>query len=217
MADFYTKHPAVLDYVHLTRPDKTSNKYDLTVLFDPSTPEGREDIKAVSDAIKAAVVAGCNENDRRTGAPVFAGKDPEDKNFFSTLQLPIKNADKDKLTRGDNAGKTRGEVYPEMAGKIILTANTTKDLMAEGLVFDMRRQPVPAAQIYSGMEGRVGIWFTAYDVNGNRGVKANLLSVLRTGDGERLTSGGSDPFAGFGLPPVDDGETQGNAFDAMGI
>ena len=68
------------------------------------------------------------------------------------------------------------------------------------------------------MQGRVGVWFTPYDNNGNRGVSARLVSVLRTGDGERLTTGhNTDPFAGFGLPPVDNGETQGNAFDAMGI
>lgn len=217
MADFYTQFPATLDFVHLSNPDQ-NGKYSLLVLFDSTTEEGVKDIKAVSDAIKEAVARGCTEKDRRTNAPVFAGKDPDDKAFFSTLQLPIKNADKDVLTRGDNAGKVRSEVYPEMKGKIVLTCKTKDNLLEQGLVFGSDRKPVPAAQLYSGMQGRVGVWFTPYDNNGNRGVSARLVSVLRTGDGERLTTGhNTDPFVGFGLPPVDDGETQGNAFDAMGI
>ena len=120
MADFYTQFSATLDFVHLSNPDQ-NGKYSLLVLFDSTTEEGVKDIKAVSDAIKEAVARGCTEKDRRTNAPVFAGKDPDDKAFFSTLQLPIKNADKDVLTRGDNAGKVRSEVYPEMKGKIVLT------------------------------------------------------------------------------------------------
>jgi len=59
------------------------------------------------------------------------------------------------------------------------------------------REPLSAAEFYSGCYGRVSLNFYAFNVSGNKGIAAGLNNVQKLADGERLSGGSSaeDDFA----------------------
>lgn len=211
MADFVFKHPVIADFVHLTKPDDQGN-YSMVLLIDKNTPEGQETINDVQKGINEAVEYAFTQ-----GQPL-AGFDP--KTTIPTLINPLKDGDKDLYTKGAHAGHLRKEIHPEFEGKMFLLAKTQKSLLEKpNGIFDTQRQPVATKDLYSGMLVRPIIWFASYNKGGNRGIRAILNYVLRTGDGERLTPVAPefDPFAAFGLPEPDGEGGATNAFAAMGI
>lgn len=216
MADVYTQFPTTLDFVHLNKPD-SHGKYSVTLLLDPKTPDGQANIKIISEAVEQGIAEGIAK--QMVG---FAGRKPSDKDYaqFVSMHNPLKNADMDRFTKGKNMGKTRSEVYPEMAGKYVLTASTKRDLRGERCVIDVNTREVPQSnQLYSGMLGLVSLWVAPYSNKDGLGLSVLLNSVVRTGDGERL-GGTPDPFAGFNLPPLPvqtPAPAVPNAFDAMGV
>lgn len=118
----------------------------------------KKDTKTVN-AIKAAIEAA-----KEAGKATWGGKVPPG------LKTPLRDGD----TERDGA---------EYAGHWFINASSKR----KPQIVDASVQPIlDAAEIYSGMYGRVSINFYAYNQAGNRGVAAGLNNVQKVGDGEPL-------------------------------
>ena len=247
MSDLILPEPAIATFVHLFKPSM-NDKYELTLLIDKKpgtetvdgvdrTVETSADYRAIQQAVMAAIKQGCTEEcgyDPKTKAKFvpFAGKDPNNPAFVKTLQLPLKDGDTDRFTRGEHNGELRKDVYPEFAGRYFIRLTTSKDLAhaqdpetgaERSLLVDFHTgRPLTMQQLYAGCWVRANIWFSPYVVNGNMGIKAVVNAVVKTGDGTPLfTMEDRDPLKGFNMPaPTADtggADTMGDAFAAMGV
>ena len=146
-------------------------------------------------------------NGKPTGKPQFSASlllDPNDTKELKTaiqrvakemfpqtkvneLQLPVHSGDKEAQKAEEKARD--GGFYK---GKLVLKARSDYKPVVVG---PDNKELLDYGSIKSGDYGRLQVFLKAYDVNGNRGVKAFLTGFMLTEKGERLF--GNDPQAGF--------------------
>lgn len=160
---------ARLSFVNLFEPKKIGEndkdaKYSCTVIIPKSDTRTIEAIKA---AIQAAAEAGAQKH--------FGGRVPTN----------VNNTFYDGDTATDDMGELKNIKYPEYAGNYFIRVSTK----FKPKVLDANRQEIiDPTEVYSGMYGRVSMTFFAYSGDGRRGVSAVLNNVMKTRDGEPLTS-----------------------------
>lgn len=163
-----TTGKARLSYVNLLSPAQDQSgkmKYRVTVLLPKSDVASRALIdSAVAQAIEEA-------------------KSTIWKNVVSpNVSIPIHDGD---------GVRPSGEPFgPESKGCWVFTASTNADPSRPApQVVDAQAQPIMnAAEVYSGMYGRVSFTVKAYDVAGKKGITFYLGNVQKLADGEPLTS-----------------------------
>lgn len=157
-----------LSFVNVFEPKAVNEgdepKYSITAIIPKSDTKTIEAIKA---AIQAAAEKGAQKH--------FGGRVPT--NVTSTFH--------DGDTAVDDMGDLRNIKYPEYKGNYFIRLSTKK----RPIVLNADRQEIiDPTEIYSGCYGRVSMSFFAYSNNGKRGVSAALNNVMKTRDGEPLTS-----------------------------
>jgi hypothetical protein len=157
-----------LSFVRLFEPvamkDGDEPKYSVTAIIPKSDTKTIEAIKA---AIQAAAEAGAQKH--------FGGRVPTN----------VNHTFKDGDTETDDLGELKNIKYPEYAGSYYIRLSTKY----RPKVLDINRQEIlDPTEVYSGMYGKVSMTFFAYSGDGRRGVSAVLNNVLKTRDGEPLTS-----------------------------
>ena len=199
MANYVTPASVVANYVGGLYKVAANGKRSLTCLVDKNTPEGKQVAEGLYNAIYQAVVDATQKTGQQA-TPGFTGQNPDE--LMKRINLPLKDGDTEVIKEGVNAGRKRGEVNPEFAGHWYFNASTKEDLNEAGAIADNSRRPVPRSQMYSGVLVRVKVWPHTYNMNGKMGVSLKLVSVVKDGDGPKLSesSAGSDPLDGFGLP-----------------
>lgn len=139
-------------------------KYSVTAIIPKS------DTKTV-EAIKAAIRA--------------AAENGAQKHFGGRVPTNVANTFKDGDTETNDMGDLQNEKYPEYKGNYYIRLATK----FRPKVLDANRQEIiDPTECYSGMYGRVSMTFFAYSGDGKRGVSASLNNVMKTRDGEPLTS-----------------------------
>lgn len=160
---------ARLSFVNLFEPKKIGEndkdaKYYCTVIIPKTDTRTIEAIKA---AIKAAAEAGAQKH--------FGGRVPTN----------VNNTFYDGDTATDDMGELKNIKYPEYKDSYFIRVSTR----FKPKVLDANRQEIiDPTEVYSGMYGRVSMTFFAYSGDGRRGVSAVLNNVMKTRDGEPLTS-----------------------------
>lgn len=160
---------ARLSFVNLFEPKKIGEndkdaKYSCTVIIPKSDTRT---IEAINAAIKAAAEAGAQKH--------FGGRVPTSVNhtFY------------DGDTATDDMGELKNVKYPEYKNSYFIRVSTK----FKPKVLDANRQEIiDPTEVYSGMYGRVSMTFFAYSGDGRRGVSAVLNNVMKTKDGDPLTS-----------------------------
>ena len=158
-----------LSFVRLLEPVKNNEsdkdaKYSCTVIIPKSDTKTIEAIKA---AIKKAAEKGAQKH--------FGGKVPVNVNH--TL--------KDGDTDTDDLGELKKIKYPEYENSYVIRLSTK---FKPKLLNIKREEIIDPSEIYSGMYARVSMTFFAYSGDGRRGVSACLNNVMKTRDGDPLTS-----------------------------
>lgn len=158
-------------FVHLLTPHAVAvggqEKYSVTLLIPKSD---KATIALITGAIEEAKQKGVSEK--------WGGKMPK------VLKDPIWDGDGQRQN-GDDFG-------PECKGCYVVTASS---LMQPGIVDRNVQDIIDAAEVYSGMYGRVTINFFPYEFQGNRGIGCGLNNVQKISDGE--------PLGGFSSPNED--------------
>lgn len=157
-----------LSFVNLFEPkamnDGETPKYSVTAII-PKT-----DTKTV-EAIKVAIQA--------------AAENGAQKHFGGRVPTAVNHTFKDGDTEVDDMGDLKNIKYPEYKGCYYIRLSSKfppKVLNAN------RQEIIDPTEVYSGMYGRVSMTFFAYSGDGRRGVSAVLNNVMKTRDGEPLTS-----------------------------
>ena len=156
-----------LSYAHLLQPyAKTpggEEKYSVTVLLPKQDVVTRQRIDA---AIEAAISTGITNK--------WNGKRP------GIIALPVYDGDGTRPSDGEPFGA-------ECKGCWVFTASAKAGRPPR--VVDHNIQDIlDPREIYSGIWGRVGIDFFAYDANGKKGIGVGLTNVQKLADGEPLGS-----------------------------
>ena len=139
-------------------------KFSVTAIIPKTATKTIEAIKA---AIQVAAEAGAQKH--------FGGRVPTN----------VNNTFKDGDTEVDDLGELKNIKYPEYKNSYYIRLSTKN----RPKVLDANRQEIlDPTQVYSGMYGKVSMTFFAYSGDGRRGVSAVLNNVLKTRDGEPLTS-----------------------------
>lgn len=180
MAGFNTRKVR-FSYPHLFEKDK-NDRYSLEVLIPKTDKETMEKIVTACKAVY---------EEHRTD--IFKGME------WSQVNKPYHDGD---------GTKPRGGSYgPEAKGHYVMSTNTTQKVK----VVDINRQIVQDEEkIYPGVYGRVNINFSAYNVNGSKGIKCYLNGVQTYGYGDRIgnyfdsETGFDDGFEDDDLPVDDD-------------
>lgn len=159
-----------LSFVHLFEPVKVSEndkeaKYGCTIILDKK--KNAADIEAIKAAIKKAAEKGAQKH--------FAGRVPQ--NVNNTLY--------DGDTATDDMGDLKSDRYPEYKGCYFMRLSTK---FAPKVLGPDRKEIIDPTTVYSGMYGRVSLTCFAYSGDGRRGVSAVLNNVMKTNDGDPLTS-----------------------------
>ena len=157
-----------LSFVNVFEPKAVKEgdvpKYSLTAIIPKSDVKTVEAIKA---AIKAAAEAGAQKH--------FGGRIPTN----------VNHTFKDGDTEVDDLGELKNIKYPEYKGNYYIRLSSKN----KPRVLDANRQEIiDPTEIYSGVYGKVSMTFFAYSGDGRRGVSASLNNVMKTRDGEPLTS-----------------------------
>lgn len=187
-------HPAIVEYPHVLSVDKQNGKYACTFLIDKDTDEGKETLKANTQAILNAVKRGFAEGTFKANGvdPNADDFDQKARDFMRSggFYIPLKD------------GEAKAEKSPEFAGRYYVKASSKPtDAHPNVPAVDMQRRPLTSATLYSGALAKAKIWYAPYSNTNGMGVTATLVAIVKTGDGERLAgSGPSDPLDGFGLP-----------------
>lgn len=168
-----------LSYVNLVTPRVNNNdptatpKYSVTLLI-PKT----------DTAVKANIDASIEAAAKDAQAKIWGGVRPP------VLPIPIHD--------GDGVRENGTPYGPECKGCWVITAST-KNKPQVVSQSDINTELLPQ-DIYSGMYARVSINFYAYNSAGKRGVGCGLRAVMKTRDGEPLSSSvvTAAEFAGVG-------------------
>lgn len=170
-----------LSYCNLTTPRAAQQggdpKYSVTLLIPKSDAATKADIDA---AINAAAQEALTK--------VWNGARPP------ILAVPIWD--------GDGVRKSGVPFGDECKGHWVITASTKNKPQVVGI--DNINCELAPSDIYSGMYGRVTVRFFGYSNSGNKGIGCGLGNVLKTRDGEPLSSQASaaSDFAGIGGAPA---------------
>ena len=171
-----------LNHVHILQPHANNPgqelRYHVTLLI-PKTDIATK--QALDAAINAAIAEGVSRS--------WGGMQPP------LLNVPIHD--------GDGARPSDGMPYgAECKGHWVMSAASK----TKPEVVDANVQPIiDAAEIYSGMYGRVSLLFYAYNSNGRKGVGCGLGNVQKVANGEPLSGRSSaaedfQPVAAAGNP-----------------
>lgn len=93
---------------------------------------------------------------------------------------------KSTLHDGDGLNPSGDPYGPECAGHYVMNVSSTRKPV---VVYADRTQITEESEIYSGCYGRAIINFYVYDSQGNRGVSAGLMGIMKLSDGEPLGGG----------------------------
>lgn len=159
-----------LSFVHLFEPIKVSEsdkeaKYGCTIILDKK--KNAADIEAIKAAIQKAAEKGAQKH--------FGGRVPQ--KVTHTLY--------DGDTAEDDMGALKKEKYPEYEGCYFMRLSTK---YAPKVLGPDKCELTDPTEVYSGMYGRVSLTCFAYSGDGRRGVSAVLNNVMKTNDGDPLTS-----------------------------
>lgn len=158
-----------LSFVNVFEPKKIKDtdaeaKYSVTAIIPKSDTKT---VNAIRAAIQAAAEAGAQKH--------FGGRVPTN----------VNNTFKDGDTEVDDLGELKNVKYPEYKGNYFIRLSTK----FKPKVLDANRQEIlDPTELYSGCYGKVSMTFFAYSGDGRRGVSAVLNNVMKTRDGEPLTS-----------------------------
>lgn len=158
-----------LSFVNLFEPKKMNDsdkdaKYSVTAIIPK---DDTKTVNAIKTAIQVAAEAGAQKH--------FGGRVPTN----------VNNTFKDGDTEVDDLGELKNIKYPEYKGHYYIRLSTR----FRPKVLDANRQEIiDPTEVYSGCYGRVSMTFFAYSGDGRRGVSAVLNNVMKTRDGEPLTS-----------------------------
>ena len=157
-----------LSYVNLFEPkafkEGDDAKYSVTILIPKSDTKTIDNIKA---AIQKAAEKGAQKH--------FGGRVPT--NVANTL--------KDGDTEVDDLGDLKNIRNPELKGHMYMRLQTK---FRPKVLDENRNEILDPISVYSGCYGKVSLTCFAYSGDGKRGVSACLNNVMKTRDGEPLTS-----------------------------
>lgn len=157
-----------LSFVNLFEPkamkEGDTPKYSVTAIIPKSDTKTIEAIKA---AIQAAAEAGAQKH--------FGGRVPTN----------VANTFKDGDTETNDMGDLQNIRYPEYKGCYYIRLSTK---FKPKVLNENRQEIIDPTEVYSGCYGRVSLTTFAYSGDGKRGVSACLNNVMKTRDGEPLTS-----------------------------
>lgn len=139
--------------------DGATPKYSVSLIISKSD---KKTVEAVRAAIKAAY-----EKD----ASKIKGSNGKSMPVLSQIKTPLRDGDTERPD--DDAYK----------GSYFINANST---MKPGVVDAACNDIIDRSEMYSGCYGRASITFFGYNVNGNRGIGANLNNLQKLKDGEPL-------------------------------
>ncbi|MGN0311442.1 MAG: ssDNA-binding protein [Lachnospiraceae bacterium] len=156
-----------MSFAHLFEKDTYGGNdcYDAAFLIDKND-------ETALNAIKKAIETAKKEGEARN----WNGRTP------GNIYLPLHDGDTEKDT----------VKYPEYRGKYYIKG---KNAMQPPLVMDVKRGHIPLTEeddgnvVYPGMKCAAGLSFHPYLFAGNAGIRCQLDSVLKTGDGPRLGGG----------------------------
>lgn len=159
-----------LSFVHLFEPTKVSEndkeaKYGCTIILDKV--KNATDIAAIQAAQQKALEKGLQKH--------FNGRKP------AVLTHTLQDGDE----AVDDMGELKKIKYPEYDGCYFMRLSTKfapKVLGADG------KEITDPTLVYSGCYGRVSLTCFAYSGDGRRGISAVLNNVMKTNDGDPLTS-----------------------------
>ena len=167
-------------YVHLHTPRQINNqgkpKYSMTALIPKTDTKTVEDI---GNAMNAAIEKGI--------ADVWGGKRPPQ--IVNTMY------------DGDGVKPETGEPWgPECKGHWVLRMSANEDHKPQVVGMDNIHVELDPRDVYSGMYARVTLRFYPYKYTGKCGIGCGLGNVLKTRDGDPLTSSATadSDFAGIG-------------------
>ena len=157
-----------LSFVNVFEPkamkEGDTPKYSVTIIVPKSDTRTIEAIKA---AIQAAAEMGAQKH--------FGGRVPTN----------VNHTFKDGDTATNDMGDLQKEKYPEYANSYYMRLSTK---FAPKVLDANRNEILDPTEIYSGCYGKVSLTCFAYSGDGKRGVSACLNNVMKTRDGEPLTS-----------------------------
>ena len=139
-------------------------KYSLTIIVPKSDTKT---IEAIKTAIQAAAEMGAQKH--------FGGRVPTN----------VNHTFKDGDTETNDMGDLQKEKYPEYANSYYMRLSTK---FAPKVLDANRNEILDPTEVYSGCYGKVSLTCFAYSGDGKRGVSACLNNVMKTRDGEPLTS-----------------------------
>lgn len=158
-----------LSFVRLFEPAKVKDtdkdaKYSCTAIVPK---KDTKTIEAIQAAIKAAAESGAQKH--------FGGRVPTN----------VNHTFKDGDTDVDDLGELKKIKYPEYENSYFIRLSSK----FKPKVLDANRNEIiDPTEVYSGMYGKVSMTFFAYSGDGRRGVSAVLNNVMKTRDGDPLTS-----------------------------
>lgn len=157
-----------LSFVNLFEPrtfrETDTPKYSVTIIV-PKSDE--KTVKAIKTAIQKAAEKGAQKH--------FGGRVPTN----------VANTFKDGDTETDDMGDLVNIKYPEYKGCYYMRLQTK---FKPKVLNKERQEIIDPTEVYSGCYGRVSLTCFAYSGDGKRGVSACLNNVMKTRDGEPLTS-----------------------------
>lgn len=161
-----------LSYVNLFEAKKFNEtdkdaKYSVTILIPKDTEDGKKTIARIQAAIRKAAEKGAQKH--------FGGRVPT--NVSHTLR--------DGDTETDDIGDLKNIRNPELKGHMFMHLSTK---FAPKVLDANRQEILNPLEIYSGCYGKVSLTCFAYSNAGKRGISAVLNNVMKTRDGDPLTS-----------------------------
>lgn len=149
-------------YVNIFEPKATQggqDKYSITLLIPKSDTFTLNLIKTAMQEAKEQYLA---------------------KNKGKQLPSNLKNTIHD----GDGERPNGGEFGAECKGHYVMTVSSN----TRPLIYDAEKKEIfDAKEVYSGCYGRAILNFYVYDTQGNKGISAGLLAVMKLHDGEALS------------------------------
>lgn len=163
-----------LSYVSLFEARKISEKdlvakYSVTILIPKNTEDGKKTIASIKEAIKKAAEKGMAKH--------FAGRMPANLDSMHTLR--------DGDTAVNDLGDLKKIKNPELEGNMYMRLSSK---FAPKVLNAQRQEIINPLEVYSGCYARVSLTAFPYSGDGRRGISAVLNNVMKTRDGEPLTS-----------------------------
>ena len=107
------------------------------------------------------------------------------KHFGGRVPTNVNNTLKDGDTEVDDLGELKNKKNPEYVGHMFMRLSSK---FPPKVLNEQRQEIINPLEVYSGCYGRVSLTTFAYSNKANRGVSAVLNNVMKTRDGDPLTS-----------------------------